>query len=96
MSSRTSDEIQEEINKLRKKIDEQTWEMRVLESEYTKRVEEKQEEINKTFRAVEQRQLAFFRILKIEENQREAARLNRTSGNFGHIQELLNTYKACT
>ena len=93
MSVRTSDEIQEEMNRLRKKVDELRWEMRLLESECTARITTKQKEIDATESVVERLRLDFSRVLEIEQKQREAAGLNNTSSNFRDIQELLYTYK---
>ena len=89
MSVRTSDEIQEEMNRLRKKVDELRWEMRLLESQMTA----KQTEIDGTERVVDRLRLDFFRVLVIEQKQREAALLDNSFNKRGVIQEMLDTYK---
>ena len=89
--SRTSDVIQDELNNLRKNVDAQKWELRVLESECTKRIQEKQREIDRTASNVELLRVEYFRVLEMEQKQRDSARLNKTSTDLHNIPDLLYT-----
>ena len=96
MTDMTLDEIQDEINRLRKQVDTQKWELRVLKQEYEERIQAKEGEIEATESVVEELRRDLFKTLKIEQKEREAAGLRKQSGNCRGIQELLDTYKGVT
>ena len=89
--SRTSNVIQDELNNLRKNVDVQKWELRVLESECTNRIQEKQREIDRTASNVELLRVEYFRVLEMEQKQRDSARLNNTHTDLHNIPDLLYT-----
>ena len=96
MTDMTLDEIQDEINRLRKQVDTQKLELRVLEQEYERRIKAKEGEIEATESVVEELRRDFFKRLEKKQKEREAAGLQKQSSNYGGIQELLDTYKDVT
>ena len=96
MTDMTSDEIQDEMNRLRKQVDTQKWELRVLQQELEGRIKAKEGEIERTESEVEELRRDFFKTLAIEQKEREAAGLQKQSSNYRGIQELLDTYKDVT
>lgn len=96
MKSMTSNEIQDEMNRLRKEVDVKKWELRVLQQELEGRIKAKEGEIEQTESVVEELRRDFFKTLEIEQKEREAAGLRNKSSNCGGIQELLDTYKGVT
>ena len=96
MKAKTSSEIQDEMNRLRKQVDTQKWELRVLKQELKERIQAKEGEIEATESVVEELRRDFFKKLAIEQKEREAAGLQKQSSNCGGIQELLDTYKDVT
>jgi hypothetical protein len=89
--SRTSDVIKDELNNLRKNLDAQKWELRVLESECTERIQEKKREIDRTESNVELSRAEYFRVLEMEQKQRYSASPTNTSTELHHIPDLLYT-----
>ena len=75
MTDMTLDEIQDEINRLRKQVDTQKLELRVLKQECEGRIKAKEGEIERTESVVEELRRDFFKTLAIEQKERKSAGL---------------------